>query len=169
VKTSLIAPIATARNIVSPWHETYETWARQGIAPHVTLLSPFLSNDRINAEVENRLAVAASRCVPLNVVFDRLEVLPGVICMLPLDERGLRRVTTEILRSWPELLSTLRTGRGRPYHLTVACTDDHQMYDEIRSALDPRLPLTMKLDSVQLVSHDDDNEVRPLTTIRIEP
>jgi 2'-5' RNA ligase superfamily len=166
VKTSLIAPVAAARDLVLPWHETYEPWARQGIAPHVTLLSPFLSSDRINPEVEDRIAGAVSGCVPLDVVFDRVKVLPGAICMFPLDGSGLRRVTAAILRSWPTLSSTLRTGRSRPYHLTVACTEDHQIYDEIRATLDPLLPITTKLDAIQLVAHDERN-VHPLTTIRV--
>jgi 2'-5' RNA ligase superfamily len=165
--TSLIAPIDAARDLLRPWHVMYQPWARQGIAPHVTLLSPFLSSDRITPEVEDRLAAAVGGCVPLDVVFDRVKLLPGAICMLPLDERGLHRATADVLRSWPQLVSTLRTGRSRPYHLTVACTEDHQMYDEIRAALDPLLPITMSLNAVQLVAHD--NDVRLLTTIRAEP
>ncbi len=118
--------------------------------------------------MSDRLAVAVSESIPVDVVFDRVELLPGAACMLPSDQRGLRRVTANLLRPWPQLLSTLRTGRSRPYHLTVASTEDHQVYDEIRAALDPLLPITMKLDVVQLVAHDD-NDVHPLTTIHAQP
>jgi 2'-5' RNA ligase superfamily len=168
MKTSLIAPIAAARDLVRPWHETYDPWAGRGIAPHVTLLSPFLTSDRITPEIEDRITAAVAACVPLDVVFDRVEMLPGAICMFPLDERSLRRLTDNVLRSWPQLLSTLRTGRSRPYHLTVACTEERPIYDEIRAALDPLLPITMKLSAIQLVAHDD-RDARLLTTIRAEP
>lgn len=120
--TSLIAPVDGGRELLRPWHDGLEPWARQGISPHVTLLSPFLPADRIESEVEDRLASVVDACLPLDVVFDRVELLPGATCLLPLDDVGLRRVTSELLRAWPQLRSTMRTGQRRPYHLTVACS-----------------------------------------------
>jgi hypothetical protein len=164
--TSLIAPVGAARELLSPWYDG-EPWAKHGIAPHVTLLSPFLRADRIGPEVEERLASAVDACLPVEVVFDRVERLPGATCLLPLDGAGLLRATTHLVGAWPHLRSTLRTGRHRPYHLTVTSTDDHRVNEEIRSALDPLLPLTVRLTSVQLVAHDGgDGLVRSLATMR---
>jgi hypothetical protein len=169
VDTSVIAPVGGPCELLRPWHDSFESWAAHGISPHVTLLSPFLRAGEISAEVEDRLASVVEASLPLEVVFDRVELLPGATCMLPLDDDALRRVTGDVLRLWPHLRSRLRTGRRRPYHLTVAATDDQGMHDEVRSALDPLLPITMRFASVQVVAHGDDaDEVRPLATIRVD-
>ena len=135
----------------------------------VAVVAVRLPRIEISAEVEDRLASAVEASLPLEVVFDRVELLPGATCMLPLDDDALRRVTGDVLCLWPHLRSRLRTGRRRPYHLTVAATDDQGVHDEVRSALDPLLPITMRFASVQVVAHGDDaDEVRPLATIRVD-
>jgi hypothetical protein len=167
VNTSLIAPVGAARELLRPWHDRFEPWARHGIAPHVTLVSPFVPADRIRPDVEDRLASAVDACMPLDVVFDRVELLPGATCLLPVDDVALRHVTAELLRPWPDLQATLRTGEHRPYHLTVAATEDLRVHDEVRSALAPLLPVTMRLAIVQLVAHDDsDDVVRSLVVLQ---
>jgi hypothetical protein len=49
-----------------------------------------------------------SGSLPLDVVFDRVGLLPGASCMLPRDDERLRRVTTDVVRRWPHLRPRLR-------------------------------------------------------------
>jgi hypothetical protein len=165
VRTSLIAPVGAAGELLRPWHDG-EPWARHGIEPHVTLLSPFLRTDLIDPEAADLLASAVDACLPLDVAFDRVERLPGAICLLPADDIGLLRATTLLLRPWPHLRATLRTGQHRPYHVTVASTDDNHVHEEIKAALDPLVPITVRLSIIHLVAHDEgDAPVRLLATI----
>jgi hypothetical protein len=164
METSLIAPLPEADSLVAPWWAQLDPWAARGVAAHVTVAMPFLPESRITEAVLQRLSELVAPYEGLPVLFDRVAHLPGAVSILPADDRVLRQLTSELSQDWHDVNANLRTGRSRPYHLTIACTEDAQVFQEITRALAPSLPIRLHLSAVHLIAHDA-REVRTVAEI----
>jgi hypothetical protein len=145
MESSLIALVPAADGLIGEWRSQHDPSAGLGVSAHITVAAPFLEASLITPVVLEQLGVIAAAHDELRVSFDRVAHLPGAVALLPADSRGLDRLTAALLRTWPDLEPALRTGRTRPYHLTIACTDDLQLFKEIAGALRPTLPLRCHL------------------------
>lgn len=167
--TSLIAPVPEAGPAVDRWRNRHDPWARRGVPAHVTLLGPFLPPHRLGDEVLAELAHVAGAWPEPRAELARVEQLPGAISLLPDDPEPFRRLTDDLLACWPELAPDARTGRARPHHLTVACSDDAALLEEIRADLEPRLPIPVRLHEAHVIRWDGERveTVARFGTLRI--
>jgi hypothetical protein len=166
--TSLIAPVPEARLLVDRWRDRLDPWADQGIPAHITVAAPFLPLAHVTEAVLQRLRTLAAGLARPRVVFDQVVHLPGAVSLLPADDRELTALTHGLIAAWPGVQATLRTRSQRPYHLTAACSDDDRIFKEIADALQPMLPITVRLNGVHLVAHGT-RVVSTLAELRIGP
>ena len=158
--TTLVAPVPAADSAVDHWRVRFDPWARRGVPAHVTLLGPFLPAAQVDGEVVSALEVVFRRRAPCELVFREVAQLPGAVCLLPEEDDPLRRLTSALLHEWPELEPSSRTGGERPYHLTVACTDDPSLFADIGERLTPLLPISAWLDEAVLLTASAEGDVR---------
>jgi 2'-5' RNA ligase superfamily len=164
--TSLIAPSPVADVAVRRWRARLDPWAALGVAAHITVAAPFLSISRVTSDTLHRLGVVAAGQRQFTVSLDRIVQLPGAVSLLPADDSALARLTDSVVDEFPEISDRLRTGRDRPYHLTVACLDDAEVFGEIERSLRPMLPIEAQVASVQLLGHDS-AQTRVLADLRL--
>lgn len=166
MQTSLIAPVQEAQVLIGRWRDQLDPWARQGIPAHVTVAAPFLPLSRITEAVIQHLEAAAGARERPVIVFDRVAHLPGAVSLLPADEGALTALTSDLIGAWPDVGARLRSGAGRPYHLTVACTDDPWLFGQIATGLRSLLPIRVELTVVTVVAHDA-KEVRTVAQLAL--
>lgn len=153
-RTGLVVKVPAAEPLVGAWRERFDPSARAGVPAHLTVLFPFLDEIRIDARVRTALADLFGRQGAFGLRFDRCGRFPEVLYLTPEPDTHLRRLTGAVTERWPE---------ARPYggrfaevvpHLTVADGQDGAVLDEIEADLVPRLPLTCRISSVELMVHD---------------
>ena len=162
--TSVIACFPDADPLVGRWRVKFDPWAAHGIGAHATVASPFLPDDRIDAGVIGKVGIIAARHTVV-VAFDRVEMLPGALALSAADD-SLIAVTADIAAAWPEITTRLRTGRSRPYHLTVACSTDEDLRSDVMSHVAPELPVHIQADRLDIVAHNPDY-ARVIATVRL--
>jgi hypothetical protein len=151
--TSVIACFPDADPLVERWRIKFDPWAAHGIGAHATVASPFLDDDRIDAGVVARASdIAARHSVVIS--FNTIDVLPGAIALCPAATDSLIALTADIVTAWPEITARLRTGRARPYHLTVACSTDDAVRNEITSGIASKLPAQFRATRLDIVAHE---------------
>jgi hypothetical protein len=153
VDTSLIALFPAADPLVGHWRARFDPWAVHGIGAHITVASPFLPDDQVDATALGKLGPIMARHSVV-VSFSAIDLLPGAIALHPSANDALAALTADIVAAWPEIAPRLRTGESRPYHLTVACSDDPAVLREVTSAITSALPIRLRASRVDLIAHD---------------
>ncbi|OIK02882.1 2'-5' RNA ligase family protein [Streptomyces monashensis] len=153
-RTGLVVRIPDAEPAVRAWRERFDPSAKAGVPAHVTVLFPFLDENRIDARVYSGLAAVLSSHHAFDLRFESCGRFPGVLYLAPEPDGQLRRLTEVIADRWPE---------APPYggqfteivpHLTVADGQDDAVLDEIEADLLSKLSFTSRVSSVDLMVHD---------------
>jgi 2'-5' RNA ligase superfamily len=154
VQTSIIACFPGADALVEPWRLEWDPWARRGVGAHVTLIRDFLPAQDLTPPAISALREAVPD--PFGLRFDQVNQLPGAIALMPQQIEYLETLTRVLARSagWDA-----PPPRRRPYHLTVACSDSSALAAEIRTRLEPLLPLSLCCPQLQVVEHDHQSVV----------
>jgi hypothetical protein len=154
--TTIIALVPEAEAAVGSWRSRLDPWARRGVPAHVTLLAPFLPPPRLDGATVARLGAVLRRHAAVDIALTRVEQLPGAVALLPEPTEPLLALTRALLAEWPELAPRSCTGRERPYHLTVACTDAPALLAEVEADLEHALPIRARLRDVLLLAEQSD-------------
>ncbi|MFI0219960.1 2'-5' RNA ligase family protein [Streptomyces lydicus] len=153
-RTGLIVRVPDAEPAVRAWRERFDPSAQAGVPAHVTVLFPFLDENRIDARVYSTLTDVLGSHHAFDLRFESFGRFPGVLYLAPEPDTQLRLLTEVIADRWPE---------APPYgdqfteivpHLTVADGQDDAVLDEIEAELLRRLPFTSRVSSVDLMVHD---------------
>ncbi|MDX2642007.1 2'-5' RNA ligase family protein [Streptomyces sp. PA03-1a] len=156
-RTGLIVRIPDAEPAVRAWRERFDPSAQAGVPAHVTVLFPFLDENRIDARVHSALTDVLGSRHAFDLRFDSCGRFPGVLYLAPEPDAQLRVLTEVIAERWPE---------APPYggqfseivpHLTVADGQDDEVLDQIEAELLSKLPFTSRVSSVDLIVHDGAN------------
>jgi hypothetical protein len=97
-----------------------------------------------------------------------VEQLPGAVSLLPDSVCALRQITRDLLDQWPELEALSRTGEKRPHHVTIACTDELDLFNEIRNDVSRFLPIKTRLRDVLLLAAQRDGMLAELARFRLQ-
>ncbi|MFE5207064.1 2'-5' RNA ligase family protein [Streptomyces sp. NPDC056600] len=152
--TSLSVPLPGLDRLVAPWRRVWDTAARHGGTAHATVLFPFLPRERVDGDARAALARVFAAHPPFALRFSGCARFPGVLWLRPEPDAPLRALTADVTAHWPE---------HRPYdglfgdldpHVTVANSGDARQHDLIEAALAPHLPLTERVEAVDLVAYD---------------
>jgi 2'-5' RNA ligase len=142
--TALIVPVPAVEPVVSGWRKRFDGSAAQGMPAHVTVLYPFLPEERLTSDVLARLRELCAESPSLDVRFRRTGRFPGVLYLDPEPADGLRQLTLALAGRWPE---------APPYggafgevipHLTVA-HGGAGVLDDIESDVLRGLPVRTRL------------------------
>jgi 2'-5' RNA ligase len=112
---------------------------------HITLLYPFLDQDRFDPETLAELRNTFARQEPIELSFSATGRFPGVLYLEPQPAASLRSLTQALVTRWPDHLPYGGAHADVTPHLTVACADQRTL-NEVAEALQPHLPLVATVD-----------------------
>jgi 2'-5' RNA ligase len=144
-ESAVVVPAPAAEPVVATWRERFDSSAVQGMPAHITVLHPFLPEERLTGAVVARLREVCAVLPALDVEFRRTARFPDVLYLDPEPASGLRELTASIAERWPE---------APPYggmfddvipHLTVAHIADDDALDDIEADVLSRLPVRTHL------------------------
>ena len=103
-----------------------------GVPPHVTILSPFMPADALQASVRRRLAAIAAASPAFEVTLSDLESFPEALYLAPRPDEPFRRLSVEVAKAFPGFPPygnpSYRPEAGVP-HLTIAMANGASFED----------------------------------------
>ncbi|WP_328629094.1 2'-5' RNA ligase family protein [Streptomyces sp. NBC_00353] len=153
-ETALIVEVPEAEPVVGSWRERFDASVGAGVPAHVSVLYPFLSQDRVGDQVLGVLGELFGSHSAFDLRFRECGRFPGVLYLAPESDDQLRALTLAVADRWPE---------APPYggqfaevipHLTVAHGQEPSVLDAVEADLSSRLPVTTHVGSVQLLVFD---------------
>ncbi|WP_330281255.1 2'-5' RNA ligase family protein [Streptomyces sp. NBC_00588] len=152
-QSALVVPVPEAEPRVRDLRNRFDPAARAGVPAHITVVFPFLHGSLVDATTCAALDEIFGRHQYFDVRFDKCGRFPGVLYLAPVPDDPLRRLTDAVVARWPEVRPY--GGKYEPHpHLTVAQGQDDTVLDEIESELQPALPFTARVPTVDLVVHN---------------
>jgi 2'-5' RNA ligase len=152
--TSLSVALPGLDRLVAPWRRDWDTSARHGGTAHATVLFPFLPRDRMDGDARAALASVFAAHPPFELRFGGCARFPGVLWLRPEPDDPLRALTAAVTAHWPEHTPYGGLFGDLDPHVTVANSGDARQHDLIEAALAPHLPLTERVETVDLVAYD---------------
>ncbi|MEU6162159.1 2'-5' RNA ligase family protein [Streptomyces sp. NPDC047130] len=152
--TSLSVALPGLDRLVAPWRRAWDTAARHGGTAHATVLFPFLPHDRVDGTVRAALAGVFAAHPAFTLRFAGCARFPGVLWLRPEPDAPLRALTAAVTARWPEQAPYGGLFGDLDPHVTVANSGDAGRHDAIEAALARSLPLTERVDAVDLVVYD---------------
>jgi 2'-5' RNA ligase len=150
-QSAVIVVVPEVEPVVGWWRAAHDLAAAVGVPAHVTIVYPFLPEDRLD-EAAVRQVVAGHP--PFTVVFARVGRFPGVVHLEPEPGGPFRDLTGALVRRWPE---------APPYggvfdevvpHLTVAHDAPEEALEAAERDVAMRLPVTAVVEAVRLIVFD---------------
>ena len=154
-QSAVVVPVPDAEPLVAAWRERHDPSAALGMPAHITLLVPFLREERLSAEVVAGLGDLCGATPVLDVVFRRTARFPSVLYLAPEPVGELRWLTLAIAARWDTPPYGGAFDEVIP-HLTVADGAADDVLDEADAAVSRALPLAVRLAEAQLVVFDGD-------------
>jgi 2'-5' RNA ligase len=140
---------------------------RDGMTPHVTLVVPFVPAAGIHKDIENRLRALFRRFGGFDYQLRRFEYFEsGVLWLAPEPARPFVDLVSAIGEKFPDYPPYEGVHEGVIPHVTVAESNDQRLLEEIRSAVEPHLPIQCRADEAMLVVRGSDLRWRPRSSFR---
>jgi 2'-5' RNA ligase len=161
-ETVLIVKVPKAEPVAGGWRRRFDPSAAAGIPAHVTVLAPFLDRPLADASVLRELDALIGGHRPFGVEFAQCRRFPGVLYLAPVPPDPFRALTGAVAGRWPEAPPYRGQFADVVPHLTIAHGQDPGVLDMIESEVRGRLPVTARIESVQLMAYAGDRweEVR---------
>jgi 2'-5' RNA ligase len=153
-RSAIVVPVPDAEPAVGIWRARYDASAPFGMPPHITVLYPFLPEDRLNQNVVDRLKEICADSQVLAVELREARRFPGMLYLAPEPEDGFRRLTEAVAREWPDAPPYGGAHDDNIPHLTVAHDlSDHEL-DDVDHAVTAALPIHTRLTSASVYVFD---------------
>jgi 2'-5' RNA ligase len=117
---------------------------------HITVLFPFLLQDRIGEPEIGELQQLFAQCPAFAVEFRELAAFPGVLYLAPSPAEPLVALTRAVERRWPDHPPFEGAFDDVVPHLTVAQGASDETVASIREEIGSRLPLGATLSEARL-------------------
>jgi hypothetical protein len=143
--TAVLLCVPEAEPVVHAWRSTGDPTAARGVPAHVTLLSPFLPQDRVDEGVLAELEWFFAGVDAFRLRFSAVGCFEsdGVVFLEP-DGDGLDELAAALSRRWPETPPYHGKHENPHAHLTVVHTDDGQLRSRASAAVQEQLPLVAR-------------------------
>lgn len=153
--SAVLLCVPEAEPVVHAWRSTGDPSAARGVPAHVTLLSPFLPTDRIDAGVHAELAWFFAGVDAFVIRFTAIGCFEdeGVLFLEP-EGDGLDQLAGALARRWPETPPYAGKHRHPHVHLTVVRTDDAELRTRAGAAVEQQLPLEARASHAALWTCD---------------
>ncbi|MFG2500490.1 2'-5' RNA ligase family protein [Streptomyces sp. NPDC048441] len=132
---------------------------RAGFPAHVTVLYPFVHESRIDGAAHRELSRLFAGHEAFTLTFAEFARYPGVLYLDPWPHTPVTALAKDLTRRWPDAVP-YRGIFDPPLapHLTVANSEgpatQDAAYDALQTELEPLLPLSCHVDTVQLIAWD---------------
>lgn len=156
MESAVLLCVPEAEALVGPWRDRGDPSAAAGVPAHVTLLTPFLPVDRLDAGVLAELAWFFRGVDAFEVRFHEVAEFPeaGVLYLDP-AEGDLDDLATALARRWPETPPYAGAVAHPHAHLTVVRSADAGLRGEAGNAVRQGLPLVAVVAQAALWTCDD--------------
>jgi len=151
-----VIEVPAAAPLVDGWRQQYTYDAPVGVPAHVTLLYPWVPGERLDANVEERLAAVVGAAEAFDFILRRTARFDEPLLYLPPEPpEPFARLSQAIAAEWPEHPPYEGIHETVIPHLTVAHAD-HDVLDEIAETLEPKLPIEARADEASLLEEGED-------------
>lgn len=162
-QTAIIVPVPEADPLVGAWRDRFDKHAAQGVPAHITLLSPFVAPEQLDAILPRLPALLAG--APAHYTLSRLRPWPGLAVLVPQPLDWFLAASRALCAHTGLRPYGGKHGDAIQPHLTVAYGDpdpqvERARFEAIAADLDPRLPLRCALDQAWLMQLDGARWVR---------
>lgn len=161
-ETGLIVTVSEAEPVVRGWRSRFDSAAVAGVPAHITVLYPFLPWQRVDDAVRAELNALFATHQAFDLQLAQLRRFPGVLYLAPEPDALLRALTAAVAGRWPEAPPYGGQFADVVPHLTIAHSQEPQVFDMIESDVRGRLPIAARIASVQLIGYSGRywNEIR---------
>jgi 2'-5' RNA ligase len=159
VRSAVIVTVPEAEPVVGDWRLQYTYGGPAGIPPHVTVLFPFVSSERV-AEVDRRLGEIVADAPPFDLVFSSTARFPALLYLDPEPVEPFLALTRAVAAEWPEHPPYEGVHDTVVPHLTVAESEDPALLDRIAAQVEPQLPIELRVNEASLFVEDDNGRWR---------
>lgn len=161
--TAVVVPVPEADPLVGPWRDRFDKHAAMGVPAHITLLSPFLPPDQLDAARPQLQALLGA--APGQYSLSQLQPWPGLAVLEPRPLTWFLDASRALCRRWGLLPYGGKHGDTVQPHLTVAYGDpdpavEARRFAEIAADLDPRLPLPCTLRELWVLEREGERWLR---------
>jgi 2'-5' RNA ligase len=130
---------------------------REGMAPHITLLAPFVPVPRLDDAMEGRLRRVLAMHAPFDYWLDRVERFAGgVLYLAPQPSLPFVELTEALVAEFPGHPPYEGQHEEVIPHATVAVSYDRRLLDRMAHELEPKLPIACRAASALLVERGPD-------------
>jgi 2'-5' RNA ligase len=100
--TAVLVPVPAAGPAFASWGlPPGGAGAAPGMPPHVTVLFPFLTPDRVDDGVRDGLSLIAAATAPFTFDLVAVERFPGVLYLAPRPAEPFAALTAAVVARWP--------------------------------------------------------------------
>jgi hypothetical protein len=153
-ETSLIVPVPAAEPLVGVHRALLDPSAGTGVPAHITLLGPFVARDAIGAADLDELRQLFAATPTIAFSLDRVARFAHALYLEPAPAEPFAALTRAIWRRWPAHPPYGGEHREIVPHLTVAVGEGD--FDDVRAALELRLPLAAVAGEAWLIAQSAD-------------
>lgn len=152
-----MVPTPEAERAIGRWYREHSPAGREGMAPHITLLVPFVPAALLDDEAEARLLRVLAKHEPFDYWLDRAERWPsGILYLAPQPSVHFVELTEALMVQFPDYPPYGGAHDEVIPHATVAVSDDRPLLDRIAHDLEPKLPIACRASSALLVERGPD-------------
>ncbi len=152
VESSIDILVPTAAPVIGRWYQQTSA-ATDGMAPHVTLLWPWVDAP-VEPESVNRATTAVVGVAPFQITFARCGRFPGVLYLTPSPAAPVELLIRQLGEAFPDQPAYGGSfGAAPPPHLTVAKSADEAELDAIQAEVEAELrprPLSVLVSAVSI-------------------
>jgi hypothetical protein len=164
--TAIVVLTPEAEPITGDWYRLHAKAGREGMRPHVTLLSPFIPADLFEDSVDTRLRELFSGFAPLDYMLERIERLPdGILYLAPVPAGPFVDLTNALVSAFPGYPPYDGVHDEVIPHATIAVSDDAGLLADVAAAVEPRLPIRCRAVEATVVERGADLRWKPRTTV----
>ena len=151
VESGLVVPVPAATSAVAPWRERLDPSADHGVPAHVTLLSPFIPPQDIDASVIRQLSELFARATPFDFVLGSVGWFDtDIVYLAPEPAQPFVALTRSLMQTFPGYAPYSGAYREIIPHLTVGHGTLHEL-QLAAEAVAPALPITAHAGDVWLM------------------
>ena len=92
-RSAVVVQVPAAEPVVAIWRDRFDASAALGMPAHITLLYPFLPEERLSDDLLSRLRDLCADVPILEVQFRRVARFPGILYLDPEPADALRDLT----------------------------------------------------------------------------
>src|SRR4051794_2391125 len=140
-QSAVVVAVPAVEPVVGSWRARFDSSAADGMPAHVTVLYPFLHEERLSEGVRARLRDLCGRSPVLDVEFRQTRRFSDVVYLAPEPADGLRDLTAAVWKAWPEAPPYAGEFDDVIPHVTIAQGLPEHAFDDIEADVRRALPV----------------------------